>query len=86
MEEEPKLVYSKLNCLIEDPDGERAIEVYIYRPEGAAEWTLEVVNHENVSWMWEESFKTEQDALNEVRMALKKDTMDVFYQPEDDED
>lgn len=86
MEKEPEIVYSKLNCRIDDPDGVRAIEVYIYKAVEDSEWILEVVNHENTSWVWEETFKAEQDALNEVRMALKKDTMDVFYQAEDDED
>lgn len=77
--------YSKLNTLITDADGIRAIEVYIYREAGEKEWTLEVVNHENTSWVWDTTFSTDADALAEVHHALDEIGMDVFYQPEEEE-
>lgn len=81
---ESDVEYSKLNRRIDDADGIRAVEVYIYRPAGEKEWTLEVVNHENTSWLWDIPFVTDAEALAEVNAQLDVYGMDVFYQPEEE--
>ena len=46
------------------------LEVLIYRVEGDEAWTLEVIDHEGGSTVWDETFVTEQDALNEVFQTI----------------
>ena len=79
-ESEPELIYSKHNRLVvgKEPDA-RAVEVYIYKTEEAPEWTLEVVNDQNTSWVWDETFKTDTDANAAFEAALKQEGMDVFF-------
>jgi hypothetical protein len=46
------------------------LEVLIYRVEGDEAWTLEVIDHEGGSTVWDATFVTEQDALNEVFQTI----------------
>ena len=54
------------------------IEVLIYRSVHEKEWILEVVDHEGGSTVWEETFQTEQDALNEVFQTIASGGMSGF--------
>jgi hypothetical protein len=54
------------------------VEILIYRGADETEWTLEVVDHEGASTVWEDSFATEADALNEVFQAIAADGIDSF--------
>jgi len=54
------------------------IEVLIYRSVHEKEWILEVVDHEGVTTVWEETFQTEQDALNEVFQTIASGGMSGF--------
>lgn len=46
------------------------LEVLIYRVEGDDAWILEIIDHEGGSTIWDETFVTEQDALNEVFQTI----------------
>ncbi len=80
----PSLHYSKHNRRI--TDGDRAIEIFIYT-EDRKEWILEIVNHEDVSWVWDETFTSDHDANAALEEVLATEGIDVFYrEAPDDED
>ena len=64
MDDEYKIITSQLSQKI-TRDG-TTIEVLIYRGEHEATWILEVVDSAGGSTVWEATFATDQDALNEV--------------------
>jgi hypothetical protein len=64
MDDEYKIINSPLSQKI-TRDG-TTIDVLIYRGEHEAEWILEVVDHAGGSTVWDDTFATEQDVLNEV--------------------
>lgn len=81
-----ELEYSPLTCTLTD-DG-RKIEVYIYREKGASEWLLEVVDEDNNSSVWEDTFEVDKDALDLVNAIIREEGFDVFLGPgpEDEEE
>jgi hypothetical protein len=76
MDDEYKIINSPLNQRI-TRDG-TTIEVLIYRGEHEAAWILEVVDHAGGSTVWEETFQTEQDALNEVLRTIDGEGIGCF--------
>jgi hypothetical protein len=81
MDDETKLITSRLSRTI-TRDG-ITVEIHIVRSEGDPEWTLEVVDHDGACTVWEDTFATEQDALNEVFQTIAVDGMSSFLrQPE----
>lgn len=45
--------------------------VYIFRVEFASSWTLEVIDHKNKSYVWDEKFQSEAEAWH---MAVEEIT------------
>lgn len=76
MDDETKLIVSRLSRTI-TRDG-ITVDVHIFRSEGDPEWTLEVVDHDGASTVWEDTFATEQDALNEVFQTIAVEGMSGF--------
>lgn len=76
MDDETKLIVSRLSRTI-TRDG-ITVDVHIFRSEGDPEWTLEVVEHDGASTVWEDTFATEQDALNEVFQTIAVEGMSGF--------
>lgn len=76
MDDETKLIISRLSRTI-TRDGV-TVDVHIFRSEGDPEWTLEVVDHGGASTVWEDTFVTEQDALNEVFQTIAVEGMSGF--------
>ena len=76
MDDETKLIVSRLSRTI-TLDG-ITVDVHIFRSEGDPEWTLEVVDHDGASTVWEDTFATEQDALNEVFQTIAVEGMSGF--------
>lgn len=66
--EDYKIIRSRLSQKI-TREG-TTLEVLIYRGEGDEAWILEVIDHEGGSTVWDETFLTEQNALNEVFQAI----------------
>jgi len=76
MEDEFKIINSPLSQKI-TRDGV-TIDVQIYRGEKDSVWILEVVDHEWGSTVWDETFQTEQDALNEVFQTIADEGIECF--------
>lgn len=62
----------------------KTIEVQIYN-DGEGSWLLEVIDEHNNSTVWEDTFETDESALNEVLEAIKHEGIAVFIGPETDE-
>lgn len=58
-------------------DGYR-FSIQIYRLDTDKTWTLEVVDHEGTSHLWEEQFTTDKDARNAAIEALEHEGAIAF--------
>ena len=62
------------------------IDIRIYRIDGSNEgWSLEVVDGEDASTVWDELFDPDQAALDEVMRTIEDEGMSVFLRPPNDE-
>ncbi len=62
------------------------IDILIFRIQGSDEgWSLEVVNEEEASTVWDEPFDTDQAALDEVMRTIEEEGISTFLHPPDDE-
>lgn len=52
--------------------------IEIHRLETDKTWTLEVVDHEGTSHVWEEQFRTDKDARNAAVEALEREGAIAF--------
>lgn len=52
--------------------------IEIYRLETDKTWTLEVVDHEGTSHVWDEQFKSDKDARNAAVEALEREGAIAF--------
>ena len=68
MDEEPELETSPLSQ--EVSSGDKTVLVEIYRLEGEASWTLEVVDEYNNSTVWDDVFETDSAALAEAEKTI----------------
>ena len=75
-DDEPNLVASpqSQSVLI---DGVR-FGIEIYRLETDSTWTLEVVDPENTSHVWEEQFASDEDALTAAIKAIEREGPAAF--------
>jgi hypothetical protein len=78
---DPNLVHSSLSQRITVEGHEFSIE--IYRLEHEAAWSLEVVDDEGTSAVWDDLFDTDQAALNEVLKAIEKEGLGAFRENAD---
>lgn len=65
------------------------VQVGIYRPAGSQDgWTLEVVDEDDNSLIWEDTFESDLDAWNEFERALSEEGIEqlVGSAVDDDED
>ncbi len=77
-EEEPTIIYSQLQQRIEG-DG-TYIDVEIYRGEDETAWVLEVVDEEDASTLYEDFFKSDQAALDEVLATIQEFGIRVYLE------
>ena len=68
-DDEPNLVTSSKSQHIHIDGYPFSIE--IYRLEKEPNWTLEVVDQDNTSQVWDDLFKSDEDALNAALEELK---------------
>ena len=54
------------------------MEVNICRLEKDKSWTLEVVNSEGTSIVWDDAFDTDEDAYAEFERTVKEEGMKTF--------
>ena len=81
MIDNPEPKESPLSQTIER-DG-RSVQVYIY-DDGTGRWLLEVVDQFNNSNVWDQSFKTEQDALNEALVTIRDEGIESLIGSDSD--
>ena len=72
----PKLVTSSKSPRVVVDGYPFAIE--IHRLETDRAWTLEVVDHEGTSHVWDEQFKSDRDARNAAVEALEREGAIAF--------
>jgi hypothetical protein len=77
-EREPNLIYSSLSGVF-GKDGV-TVEVNIVRLELETKWTLEVVNTATTSFVWDETFATDEEAYEEFRRAVEEEGMQAFVE------
>lgn len=68
-DDEPKLVESSKSKQVV-VDG-YAFSIEIYRLEAEKTWTLEIVDHEGTSHVWDDQFSTEKDARTTAIQAIE---------------
>ncbi|MEO1108753.1 MAG: hypothetical protein AAFX90_12600 [Pseudomonadota bacterium] len=69
--EEPKLLMSE-KCQSVIVDGYR-FEIEIYRLESQDRWTLEVVDYREASYVWDDKFESDQEALEVALQVLNSE-------------
>lgn len=83
-EQDPKLIISPLSCQYTE-DG-ITIDVQIYKLEDGEGWTLELVDEENSSTVWEELFPTDEAAWQEFETGVTEIGLAALLQAEDGDD
>ena len=78
---DPNLVHSGLSQRITVEGHEFSIEIYSLEHEVA--WSLEVVDDEGTSTVWDDLFDTDQAALDEVLKAVEKEGRGAFRENAD---
>jgi len=61
-------------------EGEVSVQIDIYE-DGEGGWLLEIVDESNNSTVWEDSFETEKEALDEAMDALREEGIATFIGP-----
>ena len=72
----PNLLYSE-HCGHFSQD-EVGVEVFIVKLEGGRYWTLEVVNANGTSIVWDETFLDDQEAYAEFQRTVAEEGMEAF--------
>jgi hypothetical protein len=80
---DPKVVLSELSRTIE-AEG-TSVEVSIYRLEHETEWTLDVIDENWNSTVWDDKFATEEEALDEAIATINAEGIWAFVVADDDE-
>ncbi|QIL91603.1 hypothetical protein ACONUD_10795 [Microbulbifer harenosus] len=61
-------------------DGNHTVNIDIYE-DGEGGWLLEIVDEHNNSTVWEDTFDTDAEALQEALDALKEEGLGAFIGP-----
>jgi len=61
-------------------EGDLTVQIDIYE-DGEGGWLLEIVDQDNNSTVWEDTFDSEQDALDEALDALADEGIEAFVGP-----
>lgn len=61
-------------------EGDKQLQIII-SADGKGGWLLELTDVHNNSTHWEDSFKTEQAALDEALAAIREEGIDIFVGP-----
>lgn len=83
MTNDPELEYSPLTQTITQHD--RSIDVYIYRQKGGSGWFLEVVDDEDNSSVWEDTFTSDKQAWNLLQKIIAEEGFAIFLGPGPDD-
>jgi len=72
---DPKLIQSALSRTIREDGTE--VRIDIYRLE-TTDWSLEVVDETGTSTVWDDSFSTDQAALDEALKTIREEGIKTF--------
>ena len=75
-ESEPNIVTSTLSGSF--TKGQLTVQVHIIRLEDEREWSLEVVNSDGMSTVWDELFENDADAYAEFERVVAEEGMGAF--------
>ena len=78
MEDEPPFVKSPLSQRITRQGVTVAVEIY---GDGEDAWILEVVDSQGTSYVWDDHFATDQEALDEAIREFERDPMEFSGKP-----
>lgn len=78
MNEEYEVKMSPLSQLMEV--GGKKIDVHIYE-DGDGGWILEVVDQFNNSTVWDDSFPSDQEAMQELQSTIQEEGVDALIGP-----
>ena len=81
MSEEYEIKYSTLCQKVTSE--EKSVQVYIYE-DGKGGWILEVVDEYDNSTVWDDPFKTDDEALDEVFDTIEKEGISSLIGTEND--
>jgi len=73
---DPNIVNSGLSRRMKVEEHNLSIE--IYKLEGGVGWSLEVVDEDGTSTVWDDLFDTDQAALDEVLKAINEEGLSAF--------
>jgi hypothetical protein len=73
---EPNLVTSGLSEIIDV--GGHKLQIEIYRLEHEPQWSLEVVNEDGTSHVWDDLFDTDQSALDQAHTTIREEGVSAF--------
>jgi len=73
---EPEIIDSPLSQTIHQDAS--YVEVQIYRLDRDKTWTLEIVADDGTSTVWDDQFKSDQDALDEALSSIEEDGIESF--------
>jgi hypothetical protein len=80
-EEDPKIIVSPFSCQF-TKDG-ITVDVLIYTLENGDGWSLELVDEENNSTVWNELFTTDEAAWQEFETGVKEIGLATLLQADD---
>ncbi|HAO35844.1 MULTISPECIES: hypothetical protein [unclassified Hyphomonas] len=76
MERDPNLVFSSRNGWV--TRNGMTVELCIVRLEHGEEWTLEVVNQNGTSIVWDDPFESDEAAFEEFERTIAEEGMEAF--------
>jgi hypothetical protein len=74
---DPNITYSGLSREVQVDGSDLQIE--IYRLEHRKYWTLEIIDEKGTSTVWDDSFGTDQEALDEAQKTILKEGIGAFH-------
>ncbi|MEJ5081034.1 hypothetical protein [Ochrobactrum sp. MYb379] len=80
--DDPNIIFSPLSCVV-SRDG-LTVNVHIYRLETEDSWTLELIDEEWSSTIWDDKFPSDTAAYAEFEQGLAELGLILLLQGEDD--
>jgi uncharacterized protein len=63
--------------------GGKSLSVEIYRIKGTSDWSLEIVDENGNSTVWDDLFGSDRDAITEAKKAILEEPAETFIGPAD---
>lgn len=81
IDEEPELIESRLSRTFTWHG--YVMQIHIYQLAGDPDWTLEVVNEEGTSIVWDDRFPTDRSAFEAFQKTLDTEGIEAFLDDPD---